>query len=376
MNSIFKEIDKLRTGDPIHWVEMLSNRYTIYCQEENRAKTAYCFSVPIRNIKTNDVVNLRFFHNKHGSTFVGSEVKISITDKVKLINQYGQCDIIINGTVLKKTEEAVFFANDKQRIEIRPTLNGIILTLECNPLSDLPKISLRFTNSFELIRSNDKFFSVMREKFIPFITASCIGTVNAYGKVVAPCKIYNQRLNDFEYVLTFCPESKSQHRIAVEINMQETKLFQDTTVESKNPTLNNAFGGVSFLGTSKLFGEQLLYSRLEISNIAQLQGKRIIKSILHIPQLGYNTPPIAVNRISKRFCSFGSNWENKIAITDTIAVSSASNGYYHLDITKLLGDFRKKSENFVIRETTTNKPAIIPTGDSFYAPQILEVKYQ
>jgi hypothetical protein len=143
-----------------------------------------------------------------------------------------------------------------------------------------------------------------------------------------------------------------------------------------HPTANNAFGGTSFLGTSKMFGEQWLYSRLDISNISHIQGKKIVKTILHIPQLSYNISPITVSKISERFCSFGSNWENKISIRDTIALSSGSLGYYHLDITKLLGNLKNKAENYVIRGTNPNKPVIIPTGDSFYAPQILEVKYQ
>lgn len=215
----------------------------------------------------------------------------------------------------------------------------------------------------------------MREKFIPFVTVSCIGLINQYGKISAPCEVVSQKLNDTEHILSFS-SGNSQNRVAIEINVQEPKLFQDTTVESMHPTINNAFGGTSFLGTSKMFGEQWLYSRLDISNISHLQGKKIIKSILHIPQLGYNYSPITVSKISERFCSFGSNWGNKISIRDTIALSSSSLGYYHLDITKLLGNFKNKAENFVIRGTNQNNSVIIPTGDSFYTPQILEVKHQ
>lgn len=276
----------------------------------------------------------------------------------------------------KKTSNAVYFTNSKKLVEIRPTLNGMLLIFSCSASSDPPRILLHLDRSFESIRSNNRYFSIMREKFTPFVTVSCIGAINDSKKITAPCEVSIQQLNDFDYHLTFCPTDKSNNRIAVEINMQEVKLFQDTTVESKNPAINNAFGGISFLGTSKAFGEQWLYSRLEASNIAQLQNKKIIKTILHIPQLGCHTSPITVNRIAERFCSFRSNWENKIAIKDTVALSSYSNGYYHLDITKLLGHLRKQSENFVIRGTSTSKPAIISTGDSFFAPQILEVTYQ
>lgn len=376
MNSVFTEIEKLTNTSSINVIESISNRYAIFCYNSDGTKTAYYFSVPIRNVKTNNIVDLKFHHNRYSSDFIGSEAKISITDTIKIYNQYGQCDISFQGGLSKKTDKSIFFKNNTHSVEVRPTLNGVMLLFDCDLLSPHPEIKLHFDRTFESICTNDKFFSVMREKFIPFVTASCIGVINSYGKVCAPCEVYNQKINDFDYILTFRPTNKSKNRMAIEINMQEPKLFQDTTVESKHPTINNAFGGISFLGTSKIFGEQWLYSRLEFTNIAQIQNNNIIKSILHIPQLGYNTPPIAVNDIAERFCSFGSNWENKIAILDPIAISTKSNGYYHLDLTKFLKDTQNKSQNFVIMSNTKNKPVIIPTGDSFHSPQILEVNYQ
>ena len=159
--------------------------------------------------------------------------------------------------------------------------------------------------------------------------------------------------------------------------MQETKLFQDTTVESRHPKMNNAFGGTAFLGQTDIFGEQWLYSRLEFSNLPQLQNKRILKAILHIPKLNNSNCLLTIHHISARFCSFGSNWKNKISITDPLTESVISNGYYHLDITNLIRDIKKKSENYVIRAKDLNsKPAIISTGDSFFKPQILEVKFK
>jgi len=375
MKSVLQEIEKIRNNSAINVVDSFINRYTVLLQESNRLRTAYSFGVPIYNIRNGKIVDLRFHHTKQESVFIGSEARISISDRIKLFNQHGLCNITLQGALSKKTEDTVFFTNNMTSYEVRPTLNGIILTFECASPSYQPQIRLHFDHSFVTVLSNNKFFSVMREKFIPFITVSCIGALNVHEKVIAPCEVHYQKINDSEYVLSFFTTNKSHKRVAVEINMQETKLFQDTTVESNNPTMNNAFGGISFLGTSKLFGEQLLYSRLEISNIAQLQSKKIISAILHIPKLGYNPAPLTIKKIAERFCSFGSNWENKIAITDTIALSSESNGYYHLNMTKLLGNFRKKSENFVILGNS-KKSSIIPTGDSFHTPQILEVRYQ
>lgn len=375
MNSVYSEIEKIRQGTFFSPIESLTNRYCIHCQEPNGLKTAYCFSVPIRSVQSNRIVELKFRHYSQHSVFDGSNCKVIVSDKIRILNEHGQCDITLPCHLYKKTDDAIFFKNDIGAIDIIPTLNGVLLLIDNNLSSEHKKIILCCNKAFGSTRTNNKYFSIMREKFIPFITVSCIGLINQHGKISAPCEVVSQKLNDTEHILSFS-SINSQNRIAIEINVQEPKLFQDTTVESMHPTVNNAFGGTSFLGTSKAFGEQWLYSRLDISNISHLQGKKIIKSILHIPQLGYNISPIAVSKISERFCSFGSNWENKIPIRDTIALSSSSLGYYHLDITKLLGNFKNKAENFVIRGTNQNKPVIIPTGDSFYSPQILEVKYQ
>lgn len=375
MNSVYSEIEKIRQEPFFRPIESLTNRYCIHCHESNGLKTAYCFSVPIRSAQNNRIVELKFHHFNQYSIFNGSNCKIIVSDKIRIINEHGQCDITLPCNLYKKTDSAIFFKNDIGVIDIIPTLNGILLLFDSNLSFDHKKIKLCCNKAFESTRTNNKYFSIMREKFIPFITVSCIGLINQHGKISAPCEVVSQKLNDTEHMLSFS-SINSQNRIAIEINVQEPKLFQDTTVESMHPTVNNAFGGTSFLGTSKAFGEQWLYSRLDISNISHLQGKKIIKSILHIPQLGYNIYPITVSKISERFCSFGSNWENKISVKDTIALSSGALGYYHLDITRLLGNLKNKAENFVIRGTNQNKPVIIPTGDSFYAPQILEVKYQ
>ena len=274
MTSIFKEIDKIRNGSSINMIEIVSNRYAVLCREMDGTKTAYCFSVPIYNIKTNEIVNLRFYHNKHGSTFIGSEAKITVADKASMINQYGRCDIVFQGSISKKTEEAIYINYNNRHMEIRPTLNGLLIIMDYGEAQSMPSLTLLLDRTFEFARANDKYFSVMREKFIPFVTVSCIGILNSYGEVIAPCEVHNQKVGEKEYVLTFSATSKTRTRIAIEVNMQETKLFQDTTVESKHPKLNNSFGGISFLGETKNFGEQWLYSRLETSNILQLQKKK------------------------------------------------------------------------------------------------------
>ena len=375
MNSVIQEIDKLRGGSPINIIESQSDRYTILCREPDRTKTAYCFSVPVRNRNTGSIVNLQFQYNSNENTFVGSEARISLaSDKISIRNPYGQCDINFRARIVKKTNDTIYFKSENCCMEVHPTLNGLMMIMDCNFDKCKSELSFCLNSPYALTRANEKYFSFMRNKYTPFITVSCIGMLNANGKVTAPCEIHNQKRSDTEYSLMFSTASKAKGRIAFEINMQEDKLFKDTTVESRHPKLNNAFGGTAFLGKSKAFGEQWLYSRLEVSGIPQLQGKRITNIYLHIPRLGQYRPQLTVNRIVARFCSFGSNWENKIALSDPIAQSSVSDGYYHFNLTSFFDGFKEPSKNYVIREAADHT-AVIPTGDNFYAPQILEVKF-
>ena len=376
MTSVFNELKKLRKDSLISILEAFPNRYTVLCQEPDKTKTAYCFSVPIRNIKTNNIVNLCFSHNNHTSKFIGSEATVTINDKASLFNQHGKCDIVFQNNTSKKTKNMVRLSNAEHYVEFYPTLNGMLLIMESDCGEHPPQLTLRLDRAFQSIRKNDKCFSVMREKFVPFVTVSCIGVIDTGGEVIAPCRVDHQKLSELEHLLTFGTTQKTKDRIAIEINLQETKLLQDTTVESRHPKLNNAFGGISFLGESKEFGEQWLYSRLQMLNISQFQNRKILKTVLHVPKLGRYTAPLTLHGLRARFCSFGSNWNNKIAIAAPISQSFFSNGYYHFNMTDILGNFTQESENFIIKANQTNKPTIIPTGDSFYAPQILEVHYQ
>ena len=66
LNSVYSEIEKIRHEQFFKQIESLTNRYCIHCQEPNGIKTAYCFSVPIRNNQSNNIVELKFHHQSQG----------------------------------------------------------------------------------------------------------------------------------------------------------------------------------------------------------------------------------------------------------------------------------------------------------------------
>ena len=169
-------------------------------------------------------------------------------------------------------------------------------------------------------------------------------------------------------------------QVLFEINLQETKLFQDTTVESKTPTQNNAFGGTAFIGNSSAFGEQWLYSRPNISLLNDLFGESILSAFLYIPTLHRDDMKLMAVGLATRFCSFGSTWNNKKEGSEKTSFSEADSGYYKIDIANMLAKNNRiltNSEGWIIKSAVKNSGfSAISTGDSFYAPQILKITFR
>lgn len=375
MKSVFSEIEKLSCDCSIDTDIVRLDRFTVIGHSRGRLKTAYCFSVPIYNQETNHLVNMKFYHRENESLYVGSNAKVLINDSVRLQNQYGCCELSFFGKISMKTETTISWVTPEAKCDVSPTLNGLLFKIPA-PIAPSFSLTLRRDPLFETVKSNDKFFSIMREAFIPFVTVSCIGVLNDRGNVIAPCDVHYQSGHKGEYNLTFTTRGEQGSYIAFEINMQDVKLFQDTTVESQQPKLNNVFGGTAFLGKTRAFGEQWLYSRLELSNLPRLQNKKIIGAILHVPMLNEREGSLVLNHIAERFCSFGSTWENKIPITESITESIYSKGYYHFDVKTLFDGVKRSAQNFAIKVNDLyDISTVISTGDSFYHPQVLEVTW-
>lgn len=377
MIDIFSEIDKVCLNNPIELKPNIFNRYMMIGKNSDNTKSAYCFSVPICNIHTNQICDLKFHHNKSGSFCYGTSSTVSVTDVIWLKNEYGSCQLSLQGKIVMKTDKTICLFTDDGCVEIRPTLNGLCFKVPYSFKREI-MVNMVVDSLHNSAKYNDKYFAIMRGEFVPLVTVSCVGVLDGEGNVIAPCKMSCQVANEKEYTLKFKSESQLGEYIAYEVNMYEEKLFQDTTVESQNPEINNAFGGVAFIGRTDVFGEQMLYSRVDFLKILTLQNKSIIDAVLHIPKLNDGILRLNAHHIATRFCSFGTNWENKIPVAQQFSESAVFNGYYHLNITELVKSIKnKKNENFVIQANKENdKPVVISTGDSFFHPQILEIKFK
>lgn len=255
-NGIVGEIKVLRKGGPIRVDHRNANRYRLVLQEENGSSTAYCFSTPIYNLRTGKILDFAFHQSGGVCCSAGSGSSITVSEDVLLENAEGYCRASLRGKPVYHTPGELRTGRET----LYPAANGVAYKVRCS--SDAPyRLRVSVGRPFLQIRENRKCFALMREEFQPYLSVSSIGAVNAGGQVIAPAELAYEKASDREYILYIKPCCASAAYVMFEVNLYEPKLFQDTTVESENPGMNNAFGGIAFLGNTRMYGEQWLYTR-------------------------------------------------------------------------------------------------------------------
>ena len=374
MKSIISEIEKIRGERKLDIDSSNSDRYCVVSSETDGTKSTYCFSTPIYNLASRRLVDL-CFHNNGKEIFAEcSNTKITLSDSILLESTDGWAKIKVQTTFCGLNGGKALFDED----EIFPTTNGIVYKARCNE-RDPFVFEMELSRAFADIRSNGKCFALMNTQFKPFISVSSIGIVNSKGEVIAPADISYQHFDSKKFRIIIIPRVDDGEYLLFEINMHEPKLIQDTTVESLYSKMNNAFGTTAFIGKTERFGEQWLYSKLDMNKIITFSNKRINRVILHIPRYNNECGSLSAFGLSARFCSFGSNWDNKVLSAKPLTDTASNNSYESLDITALLTDINTKrikhSEGFILKSKTKNGFTVISTGDSCYSPQILEINY-
>lgn len=376
MRSVLKEIARLRKGKTITIDRHNSNRYRVIVQEDDGSKTAYYFSTPIYNNKSRKMVDVKFKSSGGTVCATGSNANITISRDILMENAEGSCTIgLSQKPTLISTAEVCCGST-----VLIPTTNGVAMKYNIKGKESL-SFDIEVSRPLLKIRRNNKYFALMKERFRPFAVISGIGSLDATGNVIAPAKLEYQKLTDRKFRITVSATSPLAQYILLECNLYEKKLFQDTTVESMNPSSNNAFGSAAFIGNTSMYGEQWLYSKLDYSRLTEIMDKRIQKAVLHMPKLNRSKVDISAFMVAARFCSFGSNWNNKIPGGAPVSDSSSNSGYQSIDITSLLVDPRtrtiRKSEGLILKSKVKGSGfSAIATGDSYLAPQIMEINFR
>lgn len=373
MNHFLKIITELRKERDFLIDTTNRDRYRIVINEPNGTKTAYYFSTPIYNINSRKLIDLKFT-NGVTPQLTGSNAQITFSDNIRMSNTNGNCWVMLR----KKIDQTSEFELREGDNIILPTSNGFVYKVLLKDTSNY-SINIKTNRSFLSSRSNNKCFAWMIDEFTPFVYISAIGIEDDNGYIVAPFTISEHKISDYEYEVCTSSHSSKGKYLVFEINMYEKKLIQDTTVESSNPNINNAFGSTAYLGITAEFGEQWLYSRIDYMRMSDISGGRIKRVIAYLPRLNNRDIDVDVFKVVERFCSFGSTWDNKKSESNHVNRSYNFERYVAVDITDAM--IHEKFKQLVAANGLIFKPIIkndfvaLTTGDSCFLPQIVEINY-
>ena len=378
MNSVIQEIFTLREGRPFAIDRRNRNRYRIVVLEPDGRQTAYYFGTPVYNCRTGDMVNIRFSQTAGGAVFTGSNATVTVSETVQMENENGKCVFDFGIKECIPANDGIHCGT----FRIRPTLNGI--TVRTSAVDKrMFSFEMETEYPFNSIRENDRCVAFMTDRFRPFVTISCIGTVDGDNAdaVLAPAVLEYRQTSVGRYRFTVSPTVFTGTGMMFEVNMYEPKLFQDTTVESLHPKMNNAFGGIAFIGNTSYCGEQWLYTRPDYEKLKEVMGRQIDRVVMWLPRHRPGNVRIAACGIQRRFCSFGSDWQNKVTAFNRISTGENKEKYCRLDITEILlrepGGTLVPNEGFILRSAVRDSGfSVISTGDSYYAPEILAIMYR
>ena len=365
MINALEEIKYLREMSDFEIDTRNKNRYRIIVKEDD-GRTSYCFSTPIYNISTRKLVNPKVMKNMDEYRVEGTNCTAKFSGK--------EC-VFESG----KDSVKLIFANEltpsnrNADICFDATLNGARFNVKSNHIKFLVDAS----SIYHMVHSSKGNFSIMKEKFTPLLAISTLYSVSEDGKY-APVKVNWDKAGEGIYSIEMIADNVAS-RIIFEANVYEVKLFQDTTVEERYPKDNNVYGTIGFIGNTKWFDRQWLYIRPYFHCIADLYSEHIDKIILHIPMFYKNTENIQISTPVRRFCSFGSNWGNKVDITEKRCGFKFSERYLSVDVTDYFApgsDHRLTANNGLIIKGSDilNEQIIMSTGDNYSAPMILEIK--
>lgn len=377
MDSILNEIKKIRQESTLNLDLSNSNRYRVVVFNSDRTKTAYCFGAPIYNENTLKSVDFKFYNIRDKIIATGSNAMLDFTDKIIMKNREGKCSIFFGAQFTYDNDKSLF-CGEKDKVHL--TSNGIVYTGYLRNKKGVV-FELETSKKFENALKNSGFYSLIHKKFRPYLTISCIGCFDNNGNVIAPAEIRYKQINEHKWKFMITPCVADCNYIKFEINLYEQKNFQDTTVESHKPSKRNAYGSIAFVGNTKWFGEQWLYIRPQLIPNIDLINKQTIYILMRLPKLNDNILPIVAFNTKRKFCSFGSRWENKVPPSKYIGKLSYDYDYLTLDITNIiLGKSKNRVSilgGIIIKPTTNDINFIaLATGDNYSTPPILEINYK
>lgn len=375
MSYALETIQRITKGEKISHIQKI-NRYGLSAQFNSRNREFY-FSAPIYIGQSETLVKRCFTLKGNQYVMQGSSAQVIITESgIKFLTVFGsmriyweekqQFSLCDNGRFLRSEKMSVY-----------PTFNGALI----RQVND-GDVTLFFESDLRQdgeIKSNSKFFSYMKSKYEPFFTmgtlyAESVSAQNFYGLTIEAKHENVKRVN-----IKMKSEHSDAARFVWEVNAYEPKLFQDTTVESRRPSENNVFGSIAYLGRSSEYGTQYLYSRLDLSKLSAESFQNIESVYLHVPYYMISGQAFRVFSPFKRFCSFGSRWNNKVAYEDARIEGHSHGGFVSFDLSPYFLNTKgslQETTGIMIRHSAQEKFSLLATADNYFTPQILEIRHK
>ena len=349
-----------------------SNRYCILLNSKT-GKEAFYFSTPIYNNLSGKIVNRNFSKINGYYQMIGSNCIVQITNsKLLLLKEQAYVKLNFNRNIIWTLKDGILVSD---LITIVPTYNGIVMRGNIIRTS----FDIKFDLAYKSVRNSENCVCLMESNFRPIFVISALNA-HTHNKGCYPLLVRFNKVSQSSGNIEFHSPNAITACGAVEMSFYEPKIIQDTPVSAKRPRENNAFGPIGFIGKSDFYGLQWLYSRLDINKMPELQNKLIQEIKLYIPRINREATVLDMYELQHRFCSFGSNWDNKVQIRDKRRTVAPKEDYFCFDITDLYTNRGRLCESAGMVIAPTHNAVcnyqMISTGDSYSAPPILYVKYK
>ena len=366
-----EEVLQLASDQSLSLNPKQSNRYALQFVCENGGENYY-FSTPIYRQDTNKLLYLQFQQQGDSFIFGGSNCVVIVGAKqIRFIRKSEELGVLFKTPIVWSFDNGVLFS---EQLSISPTYNGVMLAGDL----DVMQFDIFTTIGYESFRKSKNCVGLMENHFKPIFNFSAL-FAKGNGDELSPLIVSYFEKNKQEGKVAFFATDERCTQGVIELNFYEPKMMQDTPVSEKRPAENNAFGAVAWMGESSFYGSQWLYFRPDFSNLPEMKNKVIQKITLYLPCWNTSELLIEMHNLQSRFCSFGSNWENKIGTGQSKYTASQKDGYLSIDVTKLYSYFGQLTESIgtVLIAEKANQASfqIISTADCYARPPILCVKY-
>lgn len=373
IENILTKIQKLCGSKNIEYHEIDNNRHRIAVKEKDYT-TNYLFSVPIRQARSLELVNLHWKRKKDTwitqGTLQDSIIQVQ-SDAIILSRPKRTFKLFFQESESFKEENGWL---NSPRMHIKPTPNGVMVLYQVKAEDSAKFCLMPDYYDYEISKSHH-YLSLMSTKFKPEITVSCLyfrGKDNEFS----PLELKFQKEDANQFIFEFQKSVQVEGEIGFEINLYEEKLFQDTPVIEKRSKDNNAFCSTYFLGHTPNLGEQRIYSKLMLHNLQDFLHQRIQSIKLHIPKIAQSSN-IEAYQMHERFCSFGSTWENKKTSGSICIPISYTEDYVIIDLTDYMVENGQLQPRFGMLLKVPQEETgfcLLSTGDSCAYPIFLEIK--